>query len=190
LVRFGGVSGFVTLIGCDGMDAIIIRGGGRLVLLEGIVVTHVEGDSGRGVCVERDGTFVMFGGEISGNIGGDGGGVYNKGVFVMFGGKISDNKAVIGGGVYNFWGNFSMFGGEISGNMAEYFGGGVNSPGDFYRGGGVIFSNKANGRDNDVDGVIVDARPVSNWSAYLFTIGVVIFVGVVGLLVYRSKKRK
>ena len=75
-------------------------------------------------------TFVMNGGEISGNhidswYGGSayGGGVYNSKTFKFTGGTITDNKvqsnekSVYGGGVYNDSGVFTMSSGTISKNM-------------------------------------------------------------------------
>ncbi len=62
------------------------------------------------------GTLVLYDGEISGNVLGDG--MVNSGTFEMYGGKISNNgNDSYGGGVYNIdQGKFSMFGGEISTN--------------------------------------------------------------------------
>lgn len=54
-------------------------------------ITHTEGVTGRGVNVggrnEGNGTFIMYGGAISGNncVYGDGGGVYVYGTFTMYG---------------------------------------------------------------------------------------------------------
>jgi hypothetical protein len=92
---FGGVSSF-ALIGSDGMDTVIVRSSGELVLLGGVVITHTKSDSGRGVYLENNGKIILNGGEISGNRVNDfdgGGGVYNQGIFKMLSGKISDNTA-------------------------------------------------------------------------------------------------
>jgi len=185
---------FYKLSGVDDENTITIENGGEL-RLNGIIVTHADNAIGRGVEVNFGGTLVMYQGEIFNNNATDGGGgVYNEGTFIMFGGKIFGNTAIIGGGVYNFCGNFSMSGGEIIDNTAKYFGGGVNSSGDFSRLGGVISGNIANGVDNDVDGVIVDAWPDSTDQSYLLFIGgtAVIVVGFVVviliIIVQRSKK--
>jgi len=86
------------------------------------------------VVVDRDGTFTMNGGEISGNItvlGATGGGVAvgNYATFIMSGGKISGNTGGFsgsgGGVVVSNNGTFIMNGGEISGNTARGSGGGV-----------------------------------------------------------------
>jgi hypothetical protein len=146
LVVFGRDSSF-ALIGCDGVDTVIVRSGGELVLLSGVVITHAKGDSGRGVYVENKGKFILTGGEISGNTVNDavGGGVYNQGVFKMLtGGKISGNNALNGGGVYNA-GNFEMVDGVISDNAASSDGGGVynSADGSFVMSGGEITCNTA-----------------------------------------------
>ncbi|MDR0461066.1 MAG: hypothetical protein LBH62_06520 [Nitrososphaerota archaeon] len=91
-----------------------------------------------------DGSFSIFGGEISGNIAQWGGGVQNTGVFSMSGGVISYNQATYGGGVYNYFnGNFSLSkNGVISDNIAEV-GGGVYNDGTFSRRNGEISDNTA-----------------------------------------------
>lgn len=110
---------------------------------------------GRGVSV-YDGSFTMYGGNITGNktsgstwgsgvfVGNFGG---NKGSFAMYGGKISGNTAPQGGGVY-VRDNFTMYGGEISGNEANYSGGGgvvVENDGTFTMKNGTISDNAVNG---------------------------------------------
>lgn len=111
-------------------------------------ITHTEGKYGGGVY--NEGTFNMYGGNITGNMAINYAGVYNKGTFNMYGGKISDNKSVgnestfnngEGGGVYNE-GTFKLSGGTISGNTAGY-GGGVYNKGTFELSGGTISGNSA-----------------------------------------------
>lgn len=86
------------------------------------------GRSKQGGGVYNNGTFNMFGGEISGNSTdtasgstNHGGGVYSVGTFNMYGGKISGNTAKNkGDGVYvHDSSTFRMYGGEISGNVAK-----------------------------------------------------------------------
>ncbi len=89
-------------------------------------ITHGANAPGPGVKVS--GTFVMEGGEISGNSNPKeyGGGVYIwYGSFTMNGGTISGNSGHFGGGVCNFNGSFTMNGGTISDNTTESYGGGV-----------------------------------------------------------------
>ena len=106
---------------------------------------------GRGVSV-YNGSFTMYGGNITGNKTSDstwGSGVFvsnfggNKGSFTMYGGKISGNTAPQGGGVC-VYDNFTMYGGEISGNEANYSGGGVvvENGGTFTMKNGAISDNK------------------------------------------------
>jgi hypothetical protein len=75
------------------------------------------------------GTFIMEGGEISGNKTPTSGGgvVLIDGTFTMRGGEISGNKTTIsGGGVAVAGGTFTMEGGKITGtNIAQGGGGGV-----------------------------------------------------------------
>lgn len=71
----------------------------------------------KGSCVYNDGTFYMYGGEISGNAGKyNSGSVYNLRNFYMYGGKICGNTSERGSGGVENWRVFHMYGGEISGN--------------------------------------------------------------------------
>jgi len=147
----GKIIGLVSscLFGADGMDVIVVKSGGELSLWNRIVVTHVEGDSGRGVYVERGGVCNLNTCEISGNTAECGGGVYNEGAVNLNansdgGGSISNNTATSGGGVYNV-GVFVMSGGVISGNNASIEGGGVynSKEATFEMSGGEITKNTA-----------------------------------------------
>lgn len=213
LVSVGGVW---KLVGPNKQNTIKVNG---LLTIDGIIVTHVTGNSGSGVYVSNDSMFTLLSGAISGNTAEiDGGGVYNEGffemsggeinsnvagdwgggvcnyywgTFSMTGGKISNNKAAAGGGVFNV-GAFSMSDGEIIGNTA-IVGGGVNDSGSFYRLGGVISDNTA----NDIDELYIDRWRDMGLSNYYWLWGVVIvvtvvvgFVGVVILLFYHSKRQK
>jgi hypothetical protein len=106
-----------------------VNSGGKLTMNEGVVLRNNTASSGGGVFFASEGSFVMNGGEISGNTasGSDsyGGGVYvsNNGSFIMTGGKISGNTASSnyisgGGGVYVYNASFIMTGGKITGNTA------------------------------------------------------------------------
>lgn len=112
-------------------------------------ITHSAGAIGRGVY--NDGTFYLYGGNITGNNSGSksfiGGGVMNDNgaTFIMYGGRITNNIAEHGGGVYNSPKDtypdkqtvFKMYGGKISGNQANR-GGGVYNQCDFIMEGGTI----------------------------------------------------
>lgn len=123
-------------------------------------ITHTEGVTGRGVNVggrnEGNGTFIMYGGAISGNncVYGDGGGVYVYGTFTMYGGTIKENKSTSAngsGGVDANCRTFAMYGGTITGNEAvNGWGGGISlNMGYSHSGvkaiisGGAITNNKA-----------------------------------------------
>jgi len=137
---------FYKLIGENDVTIIVVNN--RAVLkIAGIIVTHNTGYSGMGVDVESGGKLVMSGGEISNNIGGNGGVRVNSGgSFEMSGGKISNNNAPYGGGVYvAARGIFSMTGGLITDNTAGFGGGGVWNSGTFTMTGGEITNNVAAG---------------------------------------------
>lgn len=119
-------------------------------------ITHTSGKNGRGVWVK--GTFIMYGGTISGNNcvygAGGGGGVYVDGTFIMYGGTIKENKSTShngGGGVEADCRTFAMYGGTISGNESmNGLGGGISlnmgySPSGVKAiiSGGAITNNKA-----------------------------------------------
>ena len=114
-------------------------------------ITHTSGKNGRGVWVK--GTFIMYGGAISGNncVYGDGGGVYVDGTFIMYGGTIKENKSTDSGGVDANCRTFAMYGGTITGNEAvNGWGGGISlnmgySPSGVKAiiSGGAITNNKA-----------------------------------------------
>ena len=195
LIMFGdSSSGFVCLIGGMDADTIIVKNGKTLTILNGIVVTHADGAIGRGVYIERGGTFNLAGGKISGNTNnGFGGGVYNCGTFKMFNGEISNNTASydFGGGVYSDdYATFVILGGEITRNTAD-MGGGVfyvtGNKGVFTRSGGEIFGNTAtiNSPYNDNFGIL-SVTPRSN---NLIIRAGAILVGVL-LLFYRLKGQK
>jgi hypothetical protein len=108
---------------------IIINAGGVLEMHERSVVTGNNCATASGGGVRVNGTFVMNGGEISGNTASgssNGGGVLvdSNGTFTMNGGKISGNTVYngFGGGVYVFTSGGTVFikiGGTIYGYTAE-----------------------------------------------------------------------
>lgn len=171
--------GFWKLLGADRFVTIYVENSGRLTLDGVIVThvngsdeigvfvaahaylfmysgeisdntaSQIETYNHNGAGVRNLGTFMMYGGKISGNTAMLGGGVYNYGNFSMFGGEISGNNAVMGGGVFNLW-NFSMFGGKIVDNTADYGGGVHYWGGVFDRSGGVISGNTASYEGNNI----------------------------------------
>ena len=145
----------VTLLGHDSNEYPLIEvyWGGTLIMNDGAKIsgnTNAASYNGGGIYVNF-GTFIMEGGEISGNTASYGGGVnVNAGTFTMKGGEISGNTASYGGGgVFRSTSSeaiFNMEGGEISGNTASS-GGGVYSErgGNFTMKGGKISGNTATG---------------------------------------------
>ncbi|MCL2359337.1 MAG: hypothetical protein FWD10_06100, partial [Candidatus Bathyarchaeota archaeon] len=129
--------GMFKLIGLDGQNVITVNDD-AVLSLDGVIITHNEGDRGNGVVVNGGGTFIMLDGEISGhnnvNARGWGGGVWINvsGVFELAGGVISGNIATNGAGVYNE-GAFKMSGGKITNNTATHWNGYQNDG----NGGGV-----------------------------------------------------
>ena len=106
----------------------------------------ITGNNG-GVEVRSNCTFTLYGGSITQNTAGTnwGGGVYvHDGTFIMHGGTISDNSANNGGGVFvGNNGEFTMQNGTITGNTAVYDGGGVYNQNTFTMSNGEISSNTA-----------------------------------------------
>jgi hypothetical protein len=91
----------------------------------------ISGNIGGGGVAVGSAAFIMYGGTISGNTGTSshspsGAGVWvSTGSFTMYGGTIDGNVAEEGGGVSINQGTFTMYGGTISDNTAAYYGGGV-----------------------------------------------------------------
>jgi hypothetical protein len=100
------------------------------------------------------GIFTMNGGTISGNTGGEAGGVSMYGTFIMNDGTISNNTANSYGGMLVL-GTFTMNGGIISGNTANGTAGGVGVNGTFDMKGGTISGNTAQANGASGGGVYV-----------------------------------
>ncbi len=134
----------ITQTADDFTDTITVRGTLNLYDKKDNLglITHASTKTGRGVYIEKNGTFTMNGGTIKGNNADNGGGVYNLGTFTMTGGTIEGNKAEYGGGVLN-WGTFTMTEGTIAGNKDARNGGGVLNMGTFTMTGGTIEGNNA-----------------------------------------------
>jgi hypothetical protein len=133
------------------------------------------------------GKFTMEGGEISGNSGEIGGGVwvYTGSTFTMTGGTISGNTAIYGGGVAvegekveEGDGIFEMKGGEISGNTGD-FGGGVyvGDVDTFTKSGGTI--DESNKAKYGKVAYVVDGPTIREGTA-----------GSVDVLIYNSKDER
>ncbi len=140
-------------------DAVIIVEGSGVLRIDGVAVTcgNYPLAWNKLVRVNVSGTLILYDGEISGNILGDG--VVNSGRFEMYGGKISNNTSKVGHGgsggvVFNMeYGTFSMFGGEISNNtgFGVYNRGTYNQGwnyGTFNMSGGLISNNDGGGVQN------------------------------------------
>jgi hypothetical protein len=139
------------LLGADGQSTIIVASGGILVL-NGIVVTHVTNGAGSGVNVTSGGALILLSGRIFNNTDVEGGGVVNYGNFTMSGGAVLNNTKVMGG-VVNY-GNFTMSGSSsvIANNTVidvegDVYGGVLNL-GIFRMSGGEIASNTDCGVSN------------------------------------------
>ena len=110
----------------------VVESGGTLIMNAGSMVTGNMNMNnswcccygGGGVRIWNGGTFIMFGGEISGNVSG----IWNGN----------------GGGVWvNSGGTFNMRGGAISNNHADWDGGGVFNNGTFQISDGIIHGSDA-----------------------------------------------
>ena len=117
--------------GSNGECGIITGGVGNSYI--DLSISEAISDGG-GVAVKLEGTFNMYGGNISENDAGlygyGGGVVIYHGAFNMYGGTISNNTAYLGGGVFTY-DEFVMSGGTIEGNIAPY-GAGVYAYEDNY----------------------------------------------------------
>jgi hypothetical protein len=129
-----------------------VRDQARLTLGEGTLIRDNHSQSaGGGVAVAESGTFIMEGGEISGNTAQGGGGVVvaENGTFTMQSGEITGNESAMSGGgvVVAENGTFTMENGIISGNTTQSNGGGVAvwESESFTMRGGVISGNTAQG---------------------------------------------
>jgi hypothetical protein len=151
------VGGFWRLYGADKQYTITVTG---LLTIDGICITHKNGNSGGGVYVKTGGALTLLSGEISGNTGANdfygtadyvliakGGGVCidSGGSLDMSGGVISGNSAEVPGGGVSNAGTFTLSGGKISDNIS-HSGGGVYNSGVFVMSGGKIFNNTANSK--------------------------------------------
>jgi hypothetical protein len=133
---------------------IYMEGKSTFTMTGGKISSNSARSEGGGLYLS-DSTFIMKGGEISGNFtsgnsdnSANGGGIYlNKCSFTMNGGKISDNFAfgnfANGGGIYLKESTFIMKGGEISGNFTDAYRGQMNP---FFHGGGVCMGSEGDGR--------------------------------------------
>ena len=147
------IDGYIMLEGKtdNTMPLVIINNGGSFYLKGNAKLTGNKSSKSGGVSVEKDGTFIMEGGEISGNtlsnpVGAGGVFVEGGGTFIMKNGKITGNTAYDSPGGVNVRGSFIMEGGEISNNLnsggANTMGSGVHvGNGSFTIHGGVIFGN-------------------------------------------------
>lgn len=126
-------------------------------------ITHQSGAKGCGVSV-NNGSFIMYGGKISGNTAGSrGGGVRltSSSGFTMYGGEISNNYAAeYGGGISAYESvNITLNNGQIIGNTAGIYGGGISMIGgssnfsstNLYIKGGEIRGNKVFNRSNSAE---------------------------------------
>ncbi|MCL1891530.1 MAG: InlB B-repeat-containing protein [Coriobacteriia bacterium] len=122
------------------------------VAITGNTAQTTSSNEGGGGVYNNRGTFVLAGGEISGNTtGGSGGGVYNNEVFTVQGGEISNNTAgFYGGGIYNpltAYASLSLTieNGVLAGNKAGSNGGGVFNNNKFaFRGGAIVGNTSKN----------------------------------------------
>lgn len=127
-------------------NVIGIRNANKLTLCDCKGTGKLTSQDGRGLDFSGDGsnagtgTFIMYGGSITGCNASGGGGVSLTGActFTMYGGSITGNSATATGAGVSVWDNctFNMYGGSITGNNSQYnFGG--------HGGGGVYVDSSA-----------------------------------------------
>ena len=106
--------------------AIGISDGASLTIGDGTVISGFSGKK-TGGAILANGTLIMTGGQITGNIAATNGGAISVGTTgsaTISGGEISDNKAVSGAGIY-VGGTLTMTAGTIKDNVASSEGGGI-----------------------------------------------------------------
>ena len=121
--------------------------GSTFILDGGDIIENWSPLWGGGVAIGNLGRFVMRGGEIFGNDGGDGAAIDNDegGTVIIRGGRISFNTSVTGGaGAISNFSLVEMWDGWVAFNEGGS-GGGVRNRGDFLMFGGNITNNIANG---------------------------------------------
>ena len=154
-------------ITCDASDSdtIVINNDKTFILTDcqenAGSVTHSESKTGRGIC--NNGTFYMYGGNISGNaVTGPkysseygkeykGGCVYNSGTFYMYKGTISSNSVKVNANADE--GNYSYgydYGYGYDRYYSQFNGGGVYNDGSFTMSGGSINENHSGGAGGGV----------------------------------------
>ncbi|MCL2480244.1 MAG: hypothetical protein FWF38_00885, partial [Spirochaetaceae bacterium] len=142
LILGGTTPGELTLVGKATSTAALVTvdNGGTLTVNEDTIISGNTNSGGSGGGVNSSGTFILSGGNITGNTAGDGGGVFiGAGIFIMTSGTIENNNSTYnGGGVYvtNMGEEFNMSNGVIRGNKgtgASSVGGGVYFAGQSFR---------------------------------------------------------
>ncbi|MDR1306128.1 MAG: hypothetical protein LBK74_00960 [Treponema sp.] len=105
----------------------LLVAGGASVIMESGVIRSNASTWGGGVFVIDYGSFILRGGSISGNTASIGGGAaFLRGICLMDEGDITGNAGVHGGGLWAGYGSTAVFtGGEIAGNEASDYGGGI-----------------------------------------------------------------
>lgn len=143
---------------------VYVEDAGALVTInDSAVITRctATNDGGGGLCIGRDGSAIMTGGEISycvaqGSVSANGGGVCltaRPGVFTMTGGSIHHNEAVgYGGGIYGSAATVTLNGGAVEQNTAKNGGGvfvsaDVNNVGSTLTLGGASINNNISSGD-------------------------------------------
>lgn len=154
-----------TITGAAGTSTIAVGNGVNFILTDckgSGKITHESSDA-VGCGVNVIGSFIMYGGSITGNHNSDGGGVWveNTGSFTMYGGSITGNSVSgSGGGVFvaaydGTQGSFAMYGGSITGNNVSGFvgSGGVCVYGTMTVSGSVRITENVKGGSKDDSGI-------------------------------------
>lgn len=140
-------------------NVIGIRNANKLTLCDCKGTGKLTSQDGRGLDFSGDGsnartgTFIMYGGSITGNSAtatGAGVSVWDNCTFNMYGGAITGNSAQEGGGGVAAHGTFNMYGGAITDNTCNgsYNGGGVYVKNGTWSTGAITLSGNVQIRDN------------------------------------------
>ena len=134
----------------DAVDGYVLKVCGKLTITDSTSNGQITGgrdpEHAGGINVDG-GAFILKGGNICGNQGYYGGGIFmSSGSTEIAGGKIRNNKAShSGGGINCYGGSLKMSGGQIAGNTSDCDGGGIAlyAGATFKMTGGEITDNEA-----------------------------------------------
>ncbi len=106
-----------------------IENAGTLTVTDSIIANNNADGDGGGIQNESDGTLTIANSTITGNSGGDGGGIENLGTLLITNSTITGNSGSEGGGIFNEEGGTATVTGSTIENNSAGSGGGIESEG-------------------------------------------------------------